>query len=244
MKYVVKRKRPDSKCRMQYDKLIVDHQVYMYNDLTGQIEEVYSGVDLSGTHRSVSPVANGTMNNLVGPNAGDAGSTKNGRYLRTPSGGGRSSSQLSRIQKSFSTESSLNHMVPSSPVHPPQAGGGRPGSRDMSPTKRRQTSPRKSMRSPTPKADLLPEDFSPAPSPIPPLKEADYPEETVAAADEKVEAAPIEDTPPATDPVEEADNEAIEKLEQEAATEESPQQPINGHFSRKSNPDIPETIPE
>ena len=41
MKYVVKRKRPDSKCRMQYDKLIVDHQVYMYNDLTGQIEEVY-----------------------------------------------------------------------------------------------------------------------------------------------------------------------------------------------------------
>ena len=101
------------------------------------------------------------------------------------------------------------------------------------------------MRSPTPKADLLPEDFSPAPSPIPPpLKEADYPEETVAA-DEKVETAPIENTPPAAaDPVEEADKEAIEKLEQEAATEESPQQPINGHFSRKSNPDIPETIPE
>ena len=67
MKYVVRKNRPNSKCRMQYDKLIVDHQVYMYNDLTGQIEEVYSGVDFSGTHRSVSP----------GPQAGDPSSGRN-----------------------------------------------------------------------------------------------------------------------------------------------------------------------
>ena len=59
-----------------------------------------------------------------------------------------------RIQKSFSTESSLNHIASGNyPVHPSSGGGSRGQSRETSPTKRgssRKGSPRKSMRSPTP----------------------------------------------------------------------------------------------
>ena len=77
-----------------------------------------------------------------------------------------------RIQKSFSTESSLNHIASGNyPVHPSSGGGSRGQSRETSPTKRgssRKGSPRKSMRSPTPQADLLPEDFTPSASPAPP----------------------------------------------------------------------------
>ena len=46
-----------------------------------------------------------------------------------------------QLQKSFSTESSLNHMVPNSPIHPDAAMGG--DSRDASPTKGNRTPGRK-----------------------------------------------------------------------------------------------------
>ena len=39
-----------------------------------------------------------------------------------------------------------------------------------------------------------------------------------------------------------ADQETADKVDE--ASDEQPGEPINGHFSRKSNPDIPETIPE
>ena len=41
MKNVVQKRRPRANCRLQYNKLIVDHEVYIFNDLTGQVEQVY-----------------------------------------------------------------------------------------------------------------------------------------------------------------------------------------------------------
>ena len=48
---------------------------------------------------------------------------------------------MKQLQKSFSTESSLNHMVPNSPIHPDAAMGD--NSRDSSPTKGNRTPGRK-----------------------------------------------------------------------------------------------------
>ena len=60
------------------------------------------------------------------------------KLLLLGEGRGRKPKQL---QKSFSTESSLNHMVPNSPIHPDAAMGG--NSRDVSPTKGNRTPGRK-----------------------------------------------------------------------------------------------------
>ena len=56
-------------------------------------------------------------------------------------GNGRGRNPARNLQKSFSTESSLNHMVPNSPIHPDAAMGG--DSRDSSPTKGNRTPGRK-----------------------------------------------------------------------------------------------------
>ena len=37
---LMRQRRPESKCSMHYDKLIIDHEIYMFNDITGQVEEV------------------------------------------------------------------------------------------------------------------------------------------------------------------------------------------------------------
>ena len=42
MKTVLQKKRPRANCRLQYNKLIVDHEVFVYNDVTGQVEQVYN----------------------------------------------------------------------------------------------------------------------------------------------------------------------------------------------------------
>ena len=37
---LMRQRRPNSKLSMQYDKLIIDHEIYMFNDITGRVEEV------------------------------------------------------------------------------------------------------------------------------------------------------------------------------------------------------------
>ncbi len=37
---MVRQRRPNSKYTLQYDKLIIDNEVYMFNDLNGRIEQV------------------------------------------------------------------------------------------------------------------------------------------------------------------------------------------------------------
>ena len=58
------------------------------------------------------------------------------------SGDGRGRKPVRSLQKSFSTESSLNHMVPNSPIHP-DAAMRDDGSRETSPVKGNKTPGRK-----------------------------------------------------------------------------------------------------
>ena len=37
---MVRQRRPNSKYALQFDRLIIDNEVYMFNDLTGRIEQV------------------------------------------------------------------------------------------------------------------------------------------------------------------------------------------------------------
>ena len=37
---LMRQRRPQSKFSLQYDKLIIDNEIYMFNDLTGKVEEV------------------------------------------------------------------------------------------------------------------------------------------------------------------------------------------------------------
>ena len=37
---LMRQRRPQSKFSLQYDKLIVDNEIYMFNDMTGKVEEV------------------------------------------------------------------------------------------------------------------------------------------------------------------------------------------------------------
>ena len=36
----MRQRRPNSNFSLQYDKLIIDHEIYMFNDMTGRVEEV------------------------------------------------------------------------------------------------------------------------------------------------------------------------------------------------------------
>ena len=47
----MRQRRPESKFSMQYDKLIIDHEIYMFNDMTGRVEEV----SLTGQKSSFNP---------------------------------------------------------------------------------------------------------------------------------------------------------------------------------------------
>ena len=40
----MRQRRPESKYSMQYDKLIIDHEIYMFNDMTGRVEEVSQSI--------------------------------------------------------------------------------------------------------------------------------------------------------------------------------------------------------
>ena len=204
-KTVVKRKRPNAKCRMQYDKLIVDNEVYVYNDLTGQIEQV-------------------NQNHTNGNDESIKAARKN---LRTaPSS---INSHRSRIQKSFSTESSLNHMVPNSPVHPDlTAVAPSTRSRENSPTKpgRRSISPRK--RLPNFNSHHCQNGGNESAShenPESPVK--------INGDDEVGASAGIKQSD---------DEEKLEILDVDHPQASGPA-PMNGNL-RKSNPNIPETIPE
>ena len=37
---LMRQRRPNSNFSLQYDKLIIDHEIYMFNDMTGRVEEV------------------------------------------------------------------------------------------------------------------------------------------------------------------------------------------------------------
>ena len=43
----MRQRRPESKYSMQYDKLIIDHEIYMFNDMTGRVEEVSQKIQKS-----------------------------------------------------------------------------------------------------------------------------------------------------------------------------------------------------
>ena len=42
----MRQRRPQSKFSLQYDKLIVDNEIYMFNDMTGKVEEVLEFIQL------------------------------------------------------------------------------------------------------------------------------------------------------------------------------------------------------
>jgi hypothetical protein len=99
---------------MQYDKLIIDHEIYMFNDITGRVEEVGAGRSLSPGLPENYYLAGGGLSSAGGQNPDR--SSANSERMRKRSSGRRKTSQ--KLQKSYSTESSLHHMVPSSPIYP------------------------------------------------------------------------------------------------------------------------------
>lgn len=128
---MMRQRRPLSKFSLQYDKLIIDNEIYMFNDLTGRVEEVSEssltmlrsfsfGLFLKAAGGRVSPgvtmADNVSMNNMTGATL-DPPLSANSARIRARSQTRKDRSNA-RLQKSFSTESSLNHLVPNSPVHP------------------------------------------------------------------------------------------------------------------------------
>jgi len=111
---LMRQRRPNSKLSMQYDKLIIDHEVYMFNDITGRVEEVGAGRSLSPGLPDQFYLAGGGLSSAGGQNPDR--SSANSERMRKRSSGRRKTSQ--KLQKSYSTESSLHHMVPSSPIYP------------------------------------------------------------------------------------------------------------------------------
>jgi len=111
---LMRQRRPNSKLSMQYDKLIIDHEIYMFNDITGRVEEVGAGRSLSPGLPENYYLAGGGLSSAGGQNPDR--SSANSERMRKRSSGRRKTSQ--KLQKSYSTESSLHHMVPSSPIYP------------------------------------------------------------------------------------------------------------------------------
>ena len=109
----MRRRRPDAKFSLQYDKLLIDKETYQYNDMTGLIELV--GGDKAGDAERQA--------NALSPTHSARMRSKSSGRRRNQSGGGSGGGQL---QKSFSQESSLNH-VGDQPVYP--------GSPSKSPTR-------------------------------------------------------------------------------------------------------------
>ncbi|XP_059099208.1 protein unc-13 homolog C-like isoform X2 [Tigriopus californicus] len=94
----MRKRNPGAKFLLQYDKLFIDKDIYVFNELTGQVEEMHSGtLDTNGDHsHPISP-------------------TRSAHSKRSKSSGRK------RLQKSYSTESSLNHIVGTTNVHPPDS---------------------------------------------------------------------------------------------------------------------------
>ena len=81
MKTVLQKKRPRANCRLQYNKLIVDHEVFVYNDVTGQVEQVYDSkesgkgaIKAQGVKPTPAPKKIGS--NLIGIAGGPPGFNK------------------------------------------------------------------------------------------------------------------------------------------------------------------------
>merc|ERR1712165_23866 len=85
----------------------------------------------------------GSQLSLRAPSPGSAPADVPNKTKRAGArGDGRGRKPGKTLQKSFSTESSLNHMVPNSPIHP-DAAMRDDGSRETSPTKGNKTPSRK-----------------------------------------------------------------------------------------------------
>jgi len=113
---LMRQRRPNSNFSLQYDKLIIDHEIYMFNDMTGRVEEV-------GGNRSLSPGPGMPENYNYVPNERGSANLERMRKRSNERKNRKKQTQsadrtVPRLQKSYSTESSLHHMVPNSPVHP------------------------------------------------------------------------------------------------------------------------------
>ena len=193
----------------------------MYNDLTGQIEEVHNP--------QVNGHGAGQLNGGGGGGRDEMGSARKALRTAPSSLGSVSSGGRGRLQKSYSTESSLNHLVPSSPIHPPR-------SREASPSKNgRRPSPRKS-RTAAAAAAAPTATESGTTENEKPMTNGHHTEE-----EEGVNGDAVRKVNGTSD---EQGQEAAEELSLITIDHSNTPQTINGHFSRKSNPDIPETIPE
>lgn len=114
----VKKKRPDATCSLQYDKLMVDNDIYMYNDLTGQVELVKHGGDSEENGTSVHPLS--APSETIRLRQKSTGSRSKALMTTSMTSSTPMTSSGQKLQKSYSTESSLNHIVPNTPIHPKQ----------------------------------------------------------------------------------------------------------------------------
>ena len=93
---LMRQRRPQSKFSLQYDKLIIDNEIYMFNDLTGKVEEVTFNRSLSPAMAMVQAYEHSMVN--AGPGAPPPTSASG---YRKRSSGRRSNGN--KLQKSYST---------------------------------------------------------------------------------------------------------------------------------------------
>ena len=143
-------RRPAARFSLRYDKLFVDRDVFMFNDLTGQVEQVHHPDRDYGPHvESPADQVESTPSHRAScfiiislhifihhyfrkrcrycdehpqfpapPVTPTHSAVSSGSAASSSRHRSKSSGRRNRLQKSYSTESSLNHMVPNSPVYP------------------------------------------------------------------------------------------------------------------------------
>ena len=238
----MKQRRPSVKCRLQYDKLLVDKDVYMFNDLTGYVELVnQDGMTLN----LVSP---GVVAAHAHASTGQPGDTDSRPPSRNVSATNyrKKSSGRRKLHKSYSTESSLNHIVPNTPLYAPDSpqkhAPGSPRKHPASPNKSNGNGRANGSSTGNGNGDTsLPEPPSKPKTPEPPKEE---PRAVQAEVDRPKEPEPNNEAPAKTN----GDDHKIDSEEicsNPADQDVVEYQDISAYSPiKRGNPIIPETIPE